>query len=110
MNFGVKYVDRDNYNRTWYVTEDGSVSTNPLDAAKFSDKKSAKEAAREALVENEYFLTDAEFRTSWAVGRTRVFAFDDDGSVNLNQSIKSIKSEYEEIDRTFSNEVSFPLE
>lgn len=91
IKYGVKYVD-ENDGRTYYVTKDYSVSTNPLDAASFNSRDKLKEAAHKALVENEYMIDESHFRTYWSVGRIRGFAFDKNGSINLNQSRKPIKS------------------
>lgn len=91
IKYGVKYADK-NDGRTYYVTDDYSVSTNPSDAASFTSRDELKEAAHKALVENEYMIDESHFRTYWSMGRIRGFAFDDDGRINLNQSRKPIKS------------------
>lgn len=90
IKYGIKYDDKDG--RTYYVTKDYSVSTNPLDTASFDSRDELKEAAHRALVDNEFILNDNYFRTYWSTGRIRGFAFDDDGKINLNQSKKPIKS------------------
>lgn len=91
IKYGVKYADK-NDGRTYYVTDDYSVSTNPLDAASFTSRDELKDAAYKTLVENEYMIDESHFRTYWSVGRIRGFAFDDDGRINLNQSRKPVKS------------------
>ena len=104
IKYGVKYVD-ENDGRTYYVTKDYSVSTNPLDAASFNSRDELKEAAHKALVENEYMIDESHFRTYWSVGRIRGFAFDENGNINLNQSRKPIQSALRVVyreDKTFT--------
>ena len=91
IKYGIKYVDK-NDGRTYYITKDYSVSTNPSDAASFDSRDELKDAAHKALVDNEFMIDDNYFRTYWSTGRIRGFAFDDDGKINLNQSRKPIKS------------------